>query len=286
MRRQDKNVSSSLHPVGLFGRLGRRIALALVLLFALFPIAWTVLTSVRPEQDVVTGALLPLRLTAENYTAVWGQADLPRLMLNSLTVTALTVLLSLVLAIFAAYSISRATFRGRGAVMLLFLTIRTIPTVLLLIPLYVILQQLRLLDTPLGLAVTYTTFTLPAAVWFMKGFFDALPPALEDAARVDGCSRFGALARVMLPLVRPGVAATAILVAIESWNEFLYALLLTSSSRSRTWPVGLHQMIGEFQLPWGQLTAAAVLSMAPVIVAYAFAGRTLVSGLMSGGVKE
>ena len=272
-------------------QLSRRIGdvgVAALLVFALFPIAWTAYTSVRPEQDIITDptSLVPAAVTLDNYVATWRQTDFPQLMLNSLVVSAMTVVISLSLATFAAYSLSRSRFRGRGGVMMLYLGIRIIPGVLLLIPLFIVMQQLGLLDTRIALALTYTTFTLPAAVWFMKGFFDGLPEDLENAARVDGCTRLGALFRVVLPLVRPGLAATAILVAIEAWNEVLFALLLTSTTASRTWPVGMRLLIGEFQLPWGQLTAAAVLSLLPVIVAFAFAGRAMIAGLTAGGLKE
>jgi multiple sugar transport system permease protein len=119
----------------------------------------------------------------------------------------------------------------------------------------------------------------------MKHFFDEMPAEIEDAARVDGCSRIQALWHVVLPLVRPGLAATSILAAISAWNEFLFALLLTTGSGSRTWPVGLQLMVGEFQLPVGQLTAGGVLTLTPVVVAYLLVGRTLVKGLMAGGLK-
>jgi multiple sugar transport system permease protein len=272
-------------------QLSRRIGdlgVAALLVFALFPIAWTAYTSLRSEQDIITDptSLVPAAFTLDNYVATWRQTDFPQLMLNSLVVSAMTVVISLSLATFAAYSLSRSRFRGRGGVLMLYLGIRIIPGVLLLIPLFIVMQQLGLLDTRIALALTYTTFTLPAAVWFMKGFFDGLPEDLENAARVDGCTRLGALFRVVLPLVRPGLAATAILVAIEAWNEVLFALLLTSTTASRTWPVGMRLLIGEFQLPWGQLTAAAVLSLLPVIVAFAFAGRAMIAGLTAGGLKE
>ena len=273
------------------GRFSRRmgdVGVVALMVFALFPIAWTCYTSFRPEQDIITDptSLIPAALTLDNYLATWRQTDFPQLMLNSLVVSLMTVVISLTLATFAAYSLSRSRFRGRGAVLMLYLGIRIIPGVLLLIPLFIVMQQLGLLDTRVALALTYTTFTLPAAVWFMKGFFDALPVDLENAARVDGCTRLGALFRVVLPLVRPGLAATAILVAIEAWNEVLFALLLTSTTESRTWPVGMRLLIGEFQLPWGQLTAAAVLSLLPVVVAFAFAGRAMIAGLTAGGLKE
>jgi multiple sugar transport system permease protein len=136
-----------------------------------------------------------------------------------------------------------------------------------------------------GLALAYSSFLLPLFIWLVKGFFDALPPDLEDAARIDGCSRLGALVRIALPLARNGILATSVFVAIAAWNEFLFALMLTTSAGSRTWPVGLQLMIGEFQLPWGALAAGGVLSIIPVVLLFALVQRTMVQGLTEGATK-
>ncbi|MEI6598690.1 MAG: carbohydrate ABC transporter permease, partial [bacterium] len=194
--------------------------------------------------------------------------------------------MSLTLGTFAGYALSRATFGGKQGILLFYMLVRVIPGVLLLIPIYILMQKLNLLDTRFGLALAYTTFTLPAAIWLMKGFFDALPVDLENAARIDGCSRMGAMWRIVLPLVRPGMAATGTLVAIEAWNDVLFALMITSSNKARTWPVGMKLLIGEFQLPWAQLTATAMMSVIPVLIGFGFAGRKMVAGLTAGGVKE
>lgn len=269
------------------GRALANAGIAALLVFALFPVLWFVYTSLRPESDIIANAtsFIPASLTLDNYIATWKETDFPRLLLNSLITSTITVIVSLTLATFAAYSLSRARSRAFGALQTVFLAVRIIPGILLLIPIYIFIEQLGLLDTDIALALTYTTFTMPAALWFMKGFFDALPVDLEDAARVDGCTRLGALFRIVLPLVRPGLGASAILIAIEAWNDILFALLLTSTDSSRTWPVGLKLLIGDFQLPWGQLAAATVLSIIPVAIGFAAAGRSMVSGLAAGGLK-
>ena len=176
-------------------------------------------------------------------------------------------------------------FAGRRLVLLFYVSIRMFPAVLMLVPLFIILRDLRLLDTHFGLALAYSTFLLPAVVWIMKGFFDAVPVEIEEAARVDGCTRLGTLARVTIPLALPGLGATALLVAISSWNEYLFALLLTNDAGARTWPVGIQLLIGEFALPWGKLAAAGVISIVPICLAYVFMGRTLIRGLTAGAVK-
>ncbi len=169
--------------------------------------------------------------------------------------------------------------------MIFYLVIRMFPFTLLLIPLFIMLRNLGLFDTHFGLALTYTTFLLPLCVWMLKGFFDGIPPDLEEASRVDGSTRLGALIRIVLPLARQGIAATTVFIAIGAWNEYVWALLLTTASGARTWPVGLQLMVGEFQMPWGVLSASGIISIIPIIIGFAIVQRALVSGLMAGGVK-
>jgi multiple sugar transport system permease protein len=259
----------------------------LVVMFAAFPIAWTALTSLKAESDIVTSTIqyLPTRPTLEHYETIWQRSDFPRLLRNSAIVTLMTVVMSLTIGLFAAYSISRYRFRGRGGLMVFYLVIRMFPFTLLLIPLFIMLRNLNLFDSHFGLALTYTTFLLPLCIWILKGFFDGIPPDLEEASRVDGSTRLGALFRIVLPLVRPGIAATTVFIAIGAWNEYLWALLLTTSDGARTWPVGLQLMVGEFQMPWGTLSASGIISIIPIMIGFAFVQRALVSGLMTGGVK-
>src|SRR5215207_2429407 len=258
-----------------------------ITVFAFFPLAWTLLTSFKLEEDIVTERMqyIPDAVTFDNYTTLWQRSGFPRLMTNSAVVTVLTVVICMIFGALAAYSISRYRFRGRSFLLVFYLVIRMFPFVLLLVPLFIMLRELHLLDSRVGLALAYTAFLLPVAVWMLKGFFDAIPPELEDASRVDGSTRLGALVRIVLPLARPGIIATAVFVAIAAWNEFLFALLLTSSAGSRTWPVGLQLMVGEFQLPWGLLSAGGVISILPIIIFFAFVQRSLVRGLTAGGLK-
>jgi multiple sugar transport system permease protein len=271
-------------------RAGDALATAILLIvlgFTLFPIAWTAMTSLKREQDIVTSQIqyVPWHPTLENYVTLLGRSGYLTMFRNSVLSTVLTVLLCLSVGTLAAYSISRYRFRGRSGMLTFYLVVRMFPAVLLLLPLYIMLRTVGLLDTLFGLAATYTTFLLPVSLLMLKGFFDAVPAELEDAARLDGCTRFGALLRVVLPLGRPGVAATAVLVAVAAWNEFLFALMLTNSEGSRTWPVGLQLMVGEFQLPWGLVAAGGMISIVPILVFFVFAQRALVRGLLVGAVK-
>ena len=259
-----------------------------LVLFAILPLFWTFYISLREEVSITRH---PTMLTTKNlsflaYTHIWRDTNFPVLIRNSLIVSSMTVLLSLVLGTAAGYALSRAKFKGRQGVLLSYLVIRLIPGVLLLVPIYIMMYKFHLLDTYFGLTFAYTTFTLPATIWLMKGFFDSLPPDLENAARVDGCSRLGAMWRISLPLVLPGLAATGTLTAITAWNDVLFAIMLTSSNKSRTWPVGLREMIGEFQLPWELLTATAIMSLLPVVIGFALVGRKMVAGITAGSLKE
>src|SRR3982074_2693708 len=255
--------------------------------FAVFPILWTLLTSLKPNADIVTAQIqyVPVRPTFQNYATLWAQAGFPTMFLNSAVVTSLTVLVCLAVGISGAYSLSRYRFRGRGQILLFYLVIRMFPAVLLLLPIFIALRVLSLYDTHVGLALAYTAFLLPVCIWMLKGFFDSIPPELEDAARIDGCTRAGAIVRVVLPLARPGVAATAVLTAISSWNELLFALMLNTSPGIGTGPVGLQLMVGEYQLPWGLLTAGGIISIAPIVLFFALVQRALVRGLTLGAVK-
>jgi multiple sugar transport system permease protein len=259
----------------------------LITLFAIFPIVWALLTSLKREAAIITTVMqyIPREVTFENYVAIWTRSNFPTLLVNSMVVTAITVVVCAVVGTLASYAIARCQFRGRRELMLFYLVIRMFPAVMIIIPLFILMRNVGLLDSRVGLALAYTTFLLPVFIWMMKGFFDAVPLELEDAARIDGCSRIGAMVRVILPLVVGGLVATVVFVAIGAWNEFLFALMMTTSTGSRTWPVGLQLMVGEFQLPWGTLAAGGIISIVPVVLLFALVQRALVRGLTAGAVK-
>jgi multiple sugar transport system permease protein len=251
------------------------------------PIVWTFMTSIKDEGEIVTRNIvyIPSRITFDNYAKLWTQSSYPTLVFNSLVVTGLTVLICLLTGTIAAYAFSRFNFRGRSQLMLAYLVVRMFPAVLMIIPLFIVMRGVGLLDTTLGLAIAYTSFLLPLFVWMLKGFFDAAPKELENAARVDGSTRIGAMFRIVIPIARNGLVATCVFVAIAAWNEYLFALMLTTSQGSRTWPVGLQLMVGEFQLPWGMLAAGGMISILPVVILFAIVQRVMVAGITAGAVK-
>jgi multiple sugar transport system permease protein len=261
--------------------------LVLLAILCTFPMIWTFLTSVKLEADIVTREIIyfPTRFTFENYVKLWHQSSYPALVANSLVVTVLTVLICLATGTVASYAFSRFHFRGRSQLMLGYLVVRMFPAVLMIIPLFIVMRGVGLLDTRTGLAIAYTSFLLPLFVWMLKGFFDSVPKELESAARIDGMTRIGAMLVVVIPIARNGLVATSVFVGIASWNEYLFALMLTTSQGSRTWPVGLQLMVGEFQLPWGMLAAGGIISMLPVIILFALVQRVMVAGIAAGAVK-
>lgn len=257
-------------------------------IFAAFPVIWTFLTSLKRNEDVVTKTLqyIPTNPTLENYGELWSRTSFVTLFGNSAIITVMTVSICLVIGATTAYALSRYRFPGRGAMMMVFLLIRMFPMVLMLVPLFIILRNLGLLNSRFGLALVYTTFLLPISIWMIKGFLDAIPIDLEEAARIDGASRAGVIVRIVLPLAAPGIAATAVLISIASWNEFMFALMFTSNEQSQTWPVGLHLLVGgEFNLPWGLLSAGGIISVIPIIIFFVLAQNSIVRGLTQGAVK-
>ncbi len=271
-------------------RLWDIVAYAILILLAIicvFPILWTFLTSIKVNEDIVTREMVyfPTRFTFDHYVALWNQSSYPVLVMNSLVVTTMTVGICLVTGTVASYSFSRFNFPGRTQLMLGYLVVRMFPAVLMIIPLFLVMRNVGLLGTTYGLAIAYTSFLLPLFVWMLKGFFDAAPKELESAARIDGSTRIGAMVRIVIPIARNGLLATCVFVAIAAWNEYLFALMLTTTQDARTWPVGLQLMVGEFQLPWGMLAAGGMISILPVVVLFALVQRVMVAGITAGAVK-
>lgn len=263
------------------------IVLCALGIFCLGPILWMFLTSLKAETDIVTSQMqyIPRHVTFQNYVAIWTQSNFPVLISNSLVVTIATMAICVVAGTLAAYAFARMTFRGRNSLMLGYLLIRMFPAVMMIIPLYVMMKTVGLVDSRFGLALAYTSFLLPLFVWMLKGFLDAAPRELESAARIDGSTRLGAMVRIVLPLARNGLLASSVFIAIAAWNEFIFALMLTTGQGSRTWPVGLQLMVGEFQLPWGVLAAGGILSILPVMLLFAIVQRAMVQGLTAGAIK-
>ncbi len=261
------------------------LAVAMILI-TIFPYVWIFLTSIKPDAEIFTPNFhyLPQHPTLDNYRQLLVSTPIARYFVNSTIVASLSTIIALTVAVSAAYSFSRFRYRGRQVLMTLFLIIPMFPTVLILVPLFVIMRTLNLLGTYWALLVAYTTFVIPFSVWMLTGFFDGFPVDLEEAGMVDGCTRIGAVRRILLPLALPGIIATGIYIFIVAWNEFLFALMFTTQ-QSRTLPVGLYSFIGEYSVQWGLLTACGVVVTIPVLLLFFMVQGHLIRGLTTGAIK-
>ena len=262
------------------------LPLTLIILFAIFPYLWGGISSITPEGEMYVDGLryFPRNPTVQNYVRLFARINFTENLLDSFIVGGATMVFGLAFSVTASYSFSRFRFRGRRFLLLQFLVINMFPVVLLLIPLFIIFSRLGIMDTYLALVLAYATFTIPFSTWMMTSFFSAIPLQLDDAAMIDGCSRLGTLARVIFPIAMPGIAATGIYIFITAWNEFVFASVLTSRN-IRTIPIALQNMVGEYQIAWGLLTAGGVVSAIPVVVLFFFIQKQLIAGMTAGAVK-
>jgi len=258
---------------------------AIIFIIILFPPIVLFLTSFKTEVDALS---FPPKWiftpTIKNFTEIFHGSPIIKYMINSIIVALLNTGVSLVFGSMAAYSLARFRFKGSDNIAFWMLSIRMMPPVVSVIPLYIIMRNLRLLDTPWCLIIAYLTINLPFVVWMMKGFFEEIPREIEESALVDGCSTFEVFRIIALPLAAPGLAATGIFTFIFSWNEFLIALILTGT-KSVTLPVGLIGYMKETGIDWGYMAAGGILALIPVIIFALFAQKNLVKGLTMGAIK-
>jgi multiple sugar transport system permease protein len=259
----------------------------LVVVYALAPVAWILSLSLKRAGDLSDNRFLPRSLTFENYRTIFGEGQFTAALRNSIGIALLATLLAVLLAMFAAYAIVRLDFPGKAAVLSGALAIAMFPPISIIGPMFNMWRSLRLYDTWPGLIIPYMTFTLPLAIWTLSAFFREIPWDLDKAARVDGATPFQAFRRVIVPLAAPGVFTSAILVFIFAWNDFLFAISLTSTDRARTVPVALSFFTGDsqFEDPTGSISAAAVVITIPIVIMVLFLQRRIVAGLTSGAIK-
>jgi ABC-type glycerol-3-phosphate transport system permease component len=253
-----------------------------------FPLFWMVICSFKPGGELYSlpPTFLPNEWTLQNYRDLFIQTDFLRYFLNSLIVAGGATVLSILFGALGAYSLSRFKFFGIGAFANASLVCYMLPEVLLVLPLYIYVVKLGFADTLISLIVANTAFTLPLALWFMRSYFNAIPVSLEESAMIDGCTRLQAMFRITLPLALPGVISVGVFAFNHSWNEFLFALVFTSSESKKTLPLGLATWIGQDNIySWGMLLAGAVLVTIPVVLFYLLVQRKLVVGLSEGGAK-
>lgn len=270
------------------------LAVLLIVVWTVAPFAWLVISSLSFKIDLLTVPLrwIPARITLENYRELFfARGDTTanvslflRSLRNSAIIAGLTTTICVILGVLSAYALARLKFPGSRIYMVLMMAAQMLPPIAILIPLYVLLRRFDMLDTHYGLVLVYMSFILPLVVWLMRGYFAAIPAELEDAARIDGCTRLGALIRIVLPLAGPGLVSVAVFAFIAAWNEYLYAFIYTNID-AKTLPV----LIGEFSTKLGleylRIAAAGVLASIPPVVLALIFQRFIIRGLTSGAVK-
>ena len=266
--------------------LGTELPVLLVVAFALGPYLWMILTSLKSDAEIAAFPVryLPTSVTLEHYRTLLARTTFGGNLANSFVVAVGASILGLTVSIPAAYAFSRFRFAGRRFLMTQFLVINMFPVVLIIIPLFVLMRQFGLLDTFTGIILGHSTFAIPFSIWMLTSYMNAIPADLDEAARIDGASRMQTLRLVILPVVMPGIVTTGIYIFVTSWNEYLFAMML-SGQNVRTVTVALQLFIGEFSVQWGLLTAGGTLIAIPVTILFLLVQKRLVSGLTSGAVK-
>ncbi len=258
------------------------------LAFAVVPLVWMVLTSVKTNREITQDtSLIPQALTTANYVSLFSGREFGAYLTNSIIVTFVSVAVALILGTQAAYVLARFRLRGgmHRYVGFSLLMVRLLPPIVIIIPIFLVAQQVGLLNTRLSLIVVYAAFNVTIVVWMMESFFREIPVDLEEAAMVDGDTRFTAFRRIVLPLAAPGLVATGIFAAITTYNEFLFALVLTSTPAAETMPIGAATLIGRINVDWGAMSAAGVVGALPIVIFSIFVQKHLVRGLTMGAVK-
>ncbi len=272
------------------GRVVRRSGFYVLLLLAaaycLGPFLWQAITSLKPAAELTSlPPVFPSRPTVTHYVSVFEGHPFLRIIANSFVVAACTTTLSLVIGSLAAFALAKLKVGGRGLILAFVLSASMFPPIATVSPLYIIVRAVGLRDTLAALIMTYTTFSLPLTIWVLTNFFRNIPDELYLASSVDGCTPFQSFYKIILPLAAPGLFATAILVFIFSWNEFLFALTFTSTVASRTIPVGIALFPGLHEVPWGDIAAASVVVTVPLIALVFVFQKRIVEGLTAGAVR-
>jgi multiple sugar transport system permease protein len=269
----------------------RRVVLTILVLFTLIPVYVMLSSSLKPLEDVSGKfAWIPSGLTLRPYIDIWSTIPLAKYFLNSAIVSLSATACSVVIAVFAAYGVSRYRFRGKRLFTVTVLSTQMFPGILFLLPLYLIFVNIGnttgidLYGSRLGLIITYLTFSLPFSIWMLIGYFDSVPRDLDEAAMVDGCGPFGALLRVVVPAAVPGIVAVAVYAFMTAWGEVLFASVMTNNNTA-TLAVGLPQYATENNVYWNQIMAAALVVSVPVVVGFLLLQRYLVTGFTAGAVK-
>lgn len=253
----------------------------------IYPLLRIISVSLRPGDKILSTdlSLIPEGASFDSFRQVFMETGFFHWLTNSLIITGLTAVMGVSLSASAAYALSRFKFPGRGGVLVFLMATQMVPAVMLLLPLYFMLQKLTLLNTYAGVIVAYSVTTLPFSIWLLKGYFDTIPRSLEEAALVDGLTPIGTFLRIILPLSTPSLAIALLFNVTQAWNEYIVARVVLQSSELYTWPLGLFELQGNFETKWGMFAAASVAVTIPVLAVFLYSAKWLLSGMTLGGVK-
>lgn len=272
-----------------YSRIGLTMLITVLTMMLILPFLWMISTSFKEADEIFKQVpkWLPRDFSFDNYSEIWNRGYFKTYFVNSLFVSFATMGISLVVAMFAGYGISRFRFRGRTFFSVVLIVVQMFPSMLLLIPMYIIMSRLGLLNTHLSMIIAYTTFAMPFCSWMIKGYFDTIPVSLEDAARIDGCGRLRILFEIIMPLAAPGIVTVAMFAFILSWQEYMYALTFARTEEMRTITVGIALMQGQHgSVNWGQIMAGSVLACLPGLLLFTYLEKYLVQGFTMGAIKE
>ncbi|NGN63567.1 carbohydrate ABC transporter permease [Streptomyces sp. A7024] len=269
------------------GRAVKFTFLGLWLLFTIFPLYWIAITSLKAPGDIFAYPISywPETFSLENYRGLFGKANFGTYLTNSIIVATVAATVATAVSMLSAYVLARFEFRTKSALLMAALVTQMIPAFIALGPLYLLMTDLQMVDNRFGLILVYIAVYIPFCTVMLRGFFENIPDALEEAAMIDGLSRFATLFRVLLPVMRPGIIAAFIFNFVNCWNELFLSVTLMNSDDTKTIPTALNGFISSFNIDWGSMSAAAVLTIAPTMLLFAFASRHIVQGLTAGAVK-
>lgn len=267
---------------------GRVLLLIFFFLLVVLPIYWMFITSIKTHPEIINAqevTYFPKTITWENYTSLFGQLNYGKFLQNSIIVSITAAVAVTILSIFGGYALARYRYWGKESMVTFFLVTQMIPMLLVIIPIYILYAQLKMLDTLPALMIFYFIVNLPFCVITMRSFFERIPVALEEASWVDGCTKISGLLRIILPVMFPGIVAVFVFAFIGAWNELIAATIFTNTPDMWTIPVGLKSLIGKYNVQWGQLMAGGILALLPTVVLFVFVQRFVVDGLTAGSVK-
>lgn len=266
---------------------GKIFCLSLFLIFILFPFVWILLTSFKPQKEIFSFPLhfLPQKFTLDNYIKIFEISRFGIYFLNSFIVALVGAACSMFIGLLGGYILARFKFKGKSGILVAYLFTQMIPMFILLAPLYVMLSKYNMTNKLSTLMILYTAMLIPYCTVTLKGFFQRIPYSLEEAAMIDGCGRFRALFKIIIPLMLPGISATYMFAFVQCWNEIFAAIMFIDVEKYKTIPVALNSFIMKYDIDWGSLSAGTVISIFPTIILFAFAQKFIAEGLTQGAVK-